>query len=98
MIAVKIKKTLVEKLENLKNTGIFAQSNYWFMNIAATNQLNIMKEFKDFQIEDFVDMGSFPQQDLSKSSRRGGSFRKVVKGYPSIPYCKHPVSNLSDVL
>lgn len=57
-----------------------------------------MKEFKDYQIEDFIDMGSFPKQEMCKSPSRGGSLRKVVKGYPAIPYTKHPVSNLSDIL
>lgn len=57
-----------------------------------------MKEFKDYQIEDFIDMGSFPKQEMCKSPSRGGSLRKVAKGYPAIPYTKHPVSNLSDIL
>lgn len=56
-----------------------------------------MKAFKDYEIEDFIDMGSIPQPKDSRP-KRSGLYRKAMEGYPSIPYTTHPVSNLEDVL
>lgn len=57
-----------------------------------------MKEFKNYEIEDFIDMGSIRQIEDNGTPKRSGLYRKAMAGYPSIPYTTHPISNLDDVL
>ncbi|MCQ2245090.1 MAG: hypothetical protein MJZ32_12630 [Bacteroidaceae bacterium] len=57
-----------------------------------------MKAFKDYEIEDFIDMGSVRHIEDNGKPKRCGLYRKAMEGYPSIPYTFHPTSNLEDVL
>ena len=56
------------------------------------------KQLKDFEISDFIDMGSLPKEGKYSSHRPFFGFNKTKKGDPIIPYKNHPVSNLDDVL
>lgn len=54
------------------------------------------KQFKDYEITDFIDMGSLPKREISTSHRPFFGFNK--KRSNSIQSTSHPVSNLADVL
>ena len=56
------------------------------------------KQFKDFEISDFIDMGSLPKKEESISHRPFYGFNKKLKGETHKLSLNHPVSNLKDVL
>ena len=57
------------------------------------------KQFKDFDISDFEDMGSLPKCPKSTTRHRVSMpFIKSVKGTSCKPYTKNAVSNLADVI
>jgi len=56
------------------------------------------KQFKDFEISDFIDMGSLPKDKETVSHRPFFGFNKTRKGKPVVPYKDYPVSKLNDVL
>lgn len=59
---------------------------------------NSQKQFKDFEISDFIDMGSLPKDKNAVSHRPFFGFNKTRKGKTIMPYKDYPVSNLDDVL
>ena len=54
------------------------------------------KQFKDYGIADFIDMGSLPKREKNTSRRPFFGFNK--KRTNVAPCVQHPVSNLADVL
>ena len=56
------------------------------------------KQIKDFEISDFIDMGSLPKDGEVVSRRPFFGFNKTRKGKPVAPYKDYPVSKLDDVL
>ena len=54
------------------------------------------KEFKDFDVADFTDMGSLPKREMSTSRRPFFGFNKTKASVMSP--AQHSVSNLAAVL
>lgn len=56
------------------------------------------KDFKDFEISDFIDMGSLQKTRESTPHWPFFGFNKKKKGETSISYTDYPVSDLDEVL
>ncbi len=54
-----------------------------------------MKAFKDYEIEDFIDMGSAHQSENTDGHIPFVPFCRTME---KVEYIQHPVSNLKDVL
>ena len=74
---------------------------YYFCNVNEKAKISMSKskkQFKDFEISDFIDMGSLPKDKETVSHRPFFGFNKTRKGKPVVPYKDYPVSKLNDVL
>ena len=73
---------------------------YYFCNVNEKAKISMSKskkQFKDFEISDFIDMGSLPKDRETVSHRPFFGFNKTRKGKLVAPYKDHPVSKLANM-
>ena len=56
------------------------------------------KDFKDWDISDFKDMGSLAHHPIQEGRVSFNGFVKAIKGQPHPQYKDYPTSRLADVL